>query len=79
MNDKEFRLEGLTIEQVKMLDKMWSIDSHEDFLDWLDNLSSKELFMAKQLQTLLMFEIVDSTIADDVSQVKKYLKKFQLK
>lgn len=79
MNDKEFRLEGLTIEQVKMLDKMWSIDSHEDFLDWLDNLSSKELFMAKQLQTLLMFEIVDSTIADDVSQAKKYLKKFQLK
>jgi len=79
MNDKEIRIDGLTPEQVQMLDMMWSIDSYQDYQDWLDSMSYEEAQMAEQLQTLLILATMDEAFeVDACTEAREYLKKFQL-
>lgn len=82
MNDKEIKIDGLTKEQVKMLDMMWSVGSPEDFQEWLDNLSYEERQMAHQLKEVLVYAVMDAVCAEEEEQsltsVKNYLKKFML-
>jgi hypothetical protein len=78
MNDKEIRIEGLTAEQVQMLDMMWAIETYQDYQDWIDNLTTEEAVMAEKLQHLLMIEMFEHELDDDVDLAKEYLKKFRL-
>jgi hypothetical protein len=78
MNDKEIRIDGLSVEQVQMLDMMWSIESYQDYQDWIDNLTHEDAVMAQELQNLLMIEMFEHELDDDVGIAKEYLKKFQL-
>lgn len=73
---KEIKIDGLTKEQCEMLDVMWSIDSIEEFSEWMGSLTTKELVMALSLQELLVYHTMDEI--DDISLAKQYLKKFQL-
>lgn len=82
MNDKEIRIDGLTEEQIKMLDMMWNIGTTEEFDDWYDNLSVEEAQMANSLKLMLFMAILESADDEqtmDVSDAKSYLKKFRLK
>lgn len=79
MNDKEIRIDGLTPEQVQMLDMMWSIETYQDYQDWIDNLTLEEAIMAQELQALLLVEVLEHELEEDCSFAKEYLKKFQLK
>jgi hypothetical protein len=78
MNDKEIRIDGLSVEQVQMLDMMWAIESYQDYQDWIDNLTPEDAVMAQELQNLLMIEMFEHELDDDVGIAKEYLKKFQL-
>ena len=78
MNDKEIKIDGLSAEQVQMLDMMWSIESYQDYQDWIDNLTHEDAVMAQKLQNLLMIEMFEHELDDDVNIAKEYLKKFQL-
>lgn len=80
MDDKEpeYNINGLTPEELQMLETMWSIESVEDMEDWLMSLSRKERLMAYRLRMLLLIEIIDYDAVKDLSEAKNYLKKFQL-
>ena len=81
MNDeeREYNINGLTPEEVQMLDMMWSIESVEDMEDWVASLNREERLMVYRLRMLLIAEIIDYDNVQDLSQARDYLKKFQLK
>ena len=74
---KDIEINGLTPEQVQMLDMMWSIESSDDMDDWLNSLSERDLQIASQLKNLLMLALIDETV-EDFEVAKNYLKKYQL-
>ena len=76
--EREYNINGLTPEEVQMLDMMWSIESVEEMEDWLMSLNRKERLMAYRLRMLLLIEMIDYDVVNDLSQAKNYLKKFQL-
>jgi hypothetical protein len=78
MNDRDIEINGLTPEQVQMLDMMWSIESYQDYEDWLDSITLEEAYMAEQLKNLLVLTLIDDAM-EDYDMAKNYLKKFQLK
>jgi hypothetical protein len=51
------RIEGLTEEQCRILDKMWVADTVEELYDFFKSLSEEEYNMAIVLQELLIQEI----------------------
>ena len=36
-------ISGLTKRQVKLLDKMWAIDSYQEYMDWQDNCYARSM------------------------------------
>lgn len=77
----ELTIDGLTLEQVDMLDKMWSLDSEEEFIEWYSQeLDDKERFMCDQLMRLIIIEKFDQEInkEKDFPDAKKVLSKFRL-
>ncbi len=80
MNDeeREYNINGLTPEEVQMLDMMWSIESLEDMEDWIASLNREERLLVYRLRMLLLAEIIDQDNVQDLSMAKNYLKKFQL-
>jgi hypothetical protein len=78
-NEREININGLTPEEVQMLDMMWSIESIEDMEDWVASLNRDERLMVYRLRMLLIAEMIDYDNVQDLSQARNYLKKFQLK
>jgi hypothetical protein len=77
VKDKDIQINGLTPEQVQMLDMMWSIESSDDMDDWLNSLSEREINLANQLKNLLMITLIDETV-EDFEMARIYLQKFTL-
>lgn len=76
-------LDGLTIQQVDMLNHMWAIDSYADLLDWQQSLSYEDRQMSETLVDLVtLAEIDELLLAKDsyidadklISKVKKAMK-----
>jgi hypothetical protein len=76
--EREYNINGLTPEEVQMLDMMWSIESVQDMEDWMANLNREERLLVCRLRMLLIAEIIDQDNVQDLSMAKNYLKKFQL-
>ena len=75
------QIENLTAEQVEMLDIMWSFDSAEEYLDWYHLLDAEDQEQADVLQHMIILETLDEMleeVSDNYTDVKSYLKKFQL-
>ena len=77
MSERDIEIHGLTPEQVQMLDMMWSIETYQDYQDWLDSITLEEAQMAEQLKNLLVLTLLDDAM-DNYDMAKDYLKKFQL-
>ncbi len=77
-NEREININGLTPEEVQMLDMMWSIESVEDMEDWVASLDRDERLLVYRLRMLLIAEMIDHDTVQDLSLAKNYLKKFQL-
>jgi len=73
-------LDGLTEEQVEMLDHMWSLDTMEDYMTWYDLLDRQDQMMADTLQRLILLEALDDSMAKTkiFPDAKMQLKKFML-
>lgn len=63
--NKEIKIDGLTLKQVVLLNKLWNFETLEDFEDWSETLSASEVKEASMLKDLLMFEIIDSELAEE--------------
>ena len=74
-------IKNLTAGQVEMLDAMWSFDSAEEYLEWYHLLDAEDQEQADVLQRMIILETMDEMleeVSDGYTDVKSYLKKFQL-
>ena len=82
MNEREIKIDGLTKQQIAMLDEMWSLGSSEEFEIWYSSLSDEEVTMADYLKYILVYAVMDAMLDQDETnciEAKEYLKKFMLK
>jgi hypothetical protein len=80
MNPKDIKLNGLTYEQVEMLDIMWSLDTVDEFFDWYETLTKEEQNICDTLQRLIILEMADLEWehTKKFPLAKQVLKKFML-
>lgn len=74
-------MRGLTPEQAQMLDIMWSMDTREELLHWIDNLTTlREKKMAHTLLILIVYEGLDEAVSEMESypQAVEVLDRFML-
>ena len=57
---------GLTKRQVKLLDKMWAIDSYQDYMDWKESMTEKQVQEVDTLEELVMLAETDQV--DDLTE-----------
>ena len=62
------RLDGMTIEQCELLDKMWALETVEELKDFIE---SQDLETQREIMTLRELLIL-GTIDDDVEDMKSY-------
>ena len=74
------QIQGLTEEQVEMLDFMWSLDSMEEFEEWKSGLDRREQLLADTLQRMVLMAALDDALETEKAypDAKKLLKQFQL-
>ena len=74
------QIQGLTEEQVEMLDFMWSLDSMEEFEEWKTTLDRRERLMADSLQKMVLLAALDDVLEAEKTypDAKQLLKQFQL-
>lgn len=74
------QIDGLTEQQVEMLDHMWSLDTMEEFDEWVATLDADDTTMALSLQKMILF----ATLDESMEQMRSYpdanqlLKQFRL-
>ena len=74
-------IKNLTAEQVEMLDAMWACETSQEYLDWYNLLDAEDQDMADVLQRMIILETMDEMleeVSDGYTDVRNYLKKFQL-
>lgn len=79
MNDKPILLENLTVEQVEMLNILWSLTEWSEVEEWQSTLSPVDREMTEALIKLVLLESLDAAITQDLSDAQNVLKKFTLK
>jgi hypothetical protein len=74
------QIQGLTEEQVEMLDFMWSLDSLEEFEEWKSGLDRREQLLADTLQRMVLMATLDDVLEDITKfpEAKQLLRQFQL-
>ncbi len=72
------KIGGLTPHQTRMLDKLWSINSHDELDNWIVTLDQSDQVLASSLAKLLILQYIDDTIdsgPQDFSEVNQTLSK----
>jgi hypothetical protein len=60
-----FRIEGLTQRQVEICDKLWSLDTHEEVMEWFASLPPNEFMEAVTLQTMMLESMFEEDMERD--------------
>jgi hypothetical protein len=71
------QIENLTKYQVEMLDHMWSLDSYEEYQEWMDLLDDEDRVLAESLSQMVILAEVDQLIGD-CQEAKNVLQKYTL-
>ena len=69
-------IDGVTEKQASMLDKLWSFDTMDEVLEWMDTLNTEDQQMVDVLMEMIRLEATDLEIAEMNSfpEVEKILK-----
>jgi len=78
--DRGIEITGLTIEQVELLDAMWSFDTEEDLTEWQDSLP---LHLSQQVNSLIILVLLEQfdrilNTENDYSEANEVISKFTL-
>lgn len=73
------RIDGLNDKQVKMLDKLWSMDTTDEVLEWMKSLSDEDFKMAVILQEMVIEAMLEQPAEDDVSMAQSMLRNIGVK
>jgi len=75
-------IHGLTVEQKEMLDVMWSIDSVDDFENWINLLDYDDYMMARSLSQLIIAEYLEEAFRrkryNNFAEAKSVIEKFRV-
>ena len=71
------RINNLTPYQVEMLDHMWSLDSYEEYQEWMDLLDEEDRILAESLSQMVILAEIDELVGE-CKEAKHVLKKFAL-
>lgn len=71
------QIDNLTEEQVKLLDKMWTLETIDDLEKWVRTLPPRQVQMVKVLRELLILSMIDEDVEEmsSYSEAAKMLKK----
>ena len=73
------QINGLTEEQVEMLDIMWEIKEEQEYFQWYSLLDEEDQKMADGLQRLIILEVMEEVVEQTkYKDAKEVLKKFAL-
>jgi hypothetical protein len=64
---------GLTKRQVKLLDKMWAIDSYQEYMDWKESMTQKQVQEVDTLEEMVMLAELDEV--DNLTEANNILTK----
>jgi len=69
-------IDGVTEKQASMLDKLWSFDTMDEVLKWMDTLDATDQQMVDVLMEMIRLEATDLEIAkmNSFPEVEKILK-----
>ena len=67
-----FNINGLTQEQVEMLDIIWSFKTKDEYNDWLEYLDDDERAMSRGLMELLTLAILDEALENRIHGPDRY-------
>lgn len=72
-------LYGLTPEQVKLLDKLWSLDTQEEVSAWFASLDNKTFQQAVVLQEMVLDAMLEQPAEEDVTMACNMLRDIGVK
>ena len=75
----KIQIHGLNDKQVKMLDKLWTCDTTDEVLEWLNTLNKEDFQMAVTLQEMILDEMMQMPAEEDVSDARKMLSDIGIK
>lgn len=68
-------IDGLTKEQVSLLDTMWEIDGYDEYMEWKEQLSASTRREVEVLEQMVLLAEFDEEEVD-VTQARELLAKF---
>jgi hypothetical protein len=71
------QINNLTEYQVEMLDHMWSLETYEEYQEWMDLLDDEDRLLAESLSEMVILAEMDEIISD-CKEAKDVLSKFAL-
>ena len=75
----KIQINGLNDKQVQMLDKLWTCDTTDEVLEWLNTLNKEDFQMAVTLQEMILDEMMQMPAEEDVSDARKMLSDIGIK
>ena len=75
----KIQIAGLNDKQVQMLDKLWTCDTTDEVLEWLNTLNKEDFQMAVTLQEMILDEMMQMPAEEDVSDARKMLSDIGIK
>jgi hypothetical protein len=67
-------IDGLTKQQVSLLDTMWDIDGYQEYMEWKEQLSTSTRSEVEVLEQMITLAEIDEV--EDVELAKKVLANF---
>ena len=77
-NEREVVITGVSKRQVKLLDKMWSLDSCDEYLQWKGTLSEDDQREVNLLEDMLLLADIDEMAEEDVTDASLVLQQYRL-
>jgi hypothetical protein len=71
------KIDNLTEYQVEMLDHMWSLDTYEEYQEWMDLLDQEDRTLAESLAEMIILAQMDEMVGMCLD-AKEVLNKFVL-
>jgi hypothetical protein len=80
LSNGSITIDGLTQEQVILLNVMWTIETEEELYTWKEKLSLRQSKMVEALMVLILLEQLDADMIEepDYSDASEILGKFTL-
>jgi len=78
MSKDSVTITGVNKKQIKLLDKMWSIDEYDEYLSWKRGISTSDQREVELLEQLLLLNDIDSIAEEDLSDAQQLLMTFSM-